>query len=192
MKARQICIRIIHKMKLIMLVHDSKRPATNLQYQRLELLGMTRKHIKFKPGSWHRWEAPEASMYKLNIDGSARDNNITGGGVIRDYTGRIIAGFLNNYGAGTNTRAEFLALLDGLALCASLHHAILWLFYLAYQLSLVQVPLLMKTRILGDSIHHHLHPKQSFFLNMRSLQSQNYHYFAHDITNMSTHFHAFL
>lgn len=63
---------------------------------------------------------PKTGEYKLNIDGSARDNIITGGGVIRDDSDRVVAGFLTLYGIGTNTLAEFLALKEGLVLCSSL------------------------------------------------------------------------
>lgn len=48
MRARQICIRVIHKVKLIMLLHTPKRPSTKFQHLRLELLGLTRKHVKVK------------------------------------------------------------------------------------------------------------------------------------------------
>lgn len=95
MRARQICIRVIHKVKLIMLLHTPKRPSTKFQHLRLELLGLTRKHVKVKVGAWYRWEAPAPGTYKLNIDGSACDNKITGGGVVRDCEGHFIAGFSN-------------------------------------------------------------------------------------------------
>lgn len=77
MRARQICIRIIRKVQLMALVHLPKRPSTKLQYQQLELIGVTRKHVRFKKGGWFRWEAPGTHGYKFNIDGSARENNIT-------------------------------------------------------------------------------------------------------------------
>lgn len=120
MRARQICIRIIRKVQLISLVNLPKRPSTNLQHHQLELMGVSRKHTRFKKGGWFRWEAPGTGYYKLNIDGSARDNINTGGGVIRDSAGRMIAGFSSMYGTGTNTHAEFLALQEGLDLCRNL------------------------------------------------------------------------
>lgn len=47
-------------------------------------------------------------MYKLNIDGSARDNIITGGEVIRDSFGRFIAGFSIYFGNGKTLSRNFL------------------------------------------------------------------------------------
>ncbi|OVA09274.1 Ribonuclease H domain [Macleaya cordata] len=44
----------------------------------------------------------------------------TGGGVIRNDQGRIIAAFHSSYGQGTNNLAESRALLDGLAMCRQL------------------------------------------------------------------------
>lgn len=66
-------------------------------------------------------------MCKLNIDGSARDNIITGGGVIWDSFGRFIAGFSIYFGNGKNTLAEFLALREGLYLCRHLHSLLVFL-----------------------------------------------------------------
>lgn len=47
---------------------------------------------------------------KLNVDGSAKDGVITGGGVIRDKEGKFIAAFSSFYGNGTNNEAESLTL----------------------------------------------------------------------------------
>lgn len=120
MRARQICIRLIRKVQMISLVHLPKSPLTKLQYHQLEPLGVSRKHINFKREGWFRWDAQATGFSELNIDGSARDNTITGGGVIRDSSGRIIAGFSSMYGTETSTLAEFLALQEGLLLCGSL------------------------------------------------------------------------
>lgn len=45
---------------------------------------------------------------------------ITGGGVLRDHDGNLIAGFSKFYGLGTNTLAEMMALGDGLRCCIAL------------------------------------------------------------------------
>lgn len=65
-------------------------------------------------------DTPHSRRYKLNVDGSARDGDITGGGVIRDADGNMVAGFSYFYGQGTIMRAEYLALLDGLSMCHSM------------------------------------------------------------------------
>lgn len=121
MNARQVCLQIIRKVHLISVVHSPQRPATKLQYHHMEIMGISRKHIRFKRGGWHRWVPPATGEYKLNIDGSTRGNFMTGGGVIRDSCGGFIAGFSTAYGNGTNMIAEFRALLEGLVLCHSLH-----------------------------------------------------------------------
>lgn len=81
---------------------------------------MTRKYIRQKKGGWFRWESPEPGTFKLNIDGSAKDDVNTEGGIVRDASGRVVAGFSANYGDGTNNWAELLALCDGLSLCGCL------------------------------------------------------------------------
>lgn len=53
---------------------------------------------------------------KLNFDGSVQDGSITGGGVFRDEVGRFILGYSIFFGDGSNNRAEFLALAEGLLL----------------------------------------------------------------------------
>lgn len=120
MRARQICIRVIRKVQTISLVHKPNRLSTKIQYNQLELVGITRKHIRFKPGGWFRWDAPGAGTYKINIDRPVKDNVITCGGVIRDAAGYVVVGFSINYGQGTNNRAELLALRDGVDLCVRL------------------------------------------------------------------------
>lgn len=120
MHARQICIRVIRKVQLISLVNLPKCPSSKLQYHQLELVGMTRKYIRQKKEGWFRWESPEPGIFKLNIDGSAQDDVITGGGIVRDASGRVVAGFSANYGDGTNNWAELLALCDGLSMCGRL------------------------------------------------------------------------
>lgn len=67
--------------------------------------------------TWCRWMRPIRGRYKLNVDGSARNGDITGGGIIRDEFGNMMAGFSYFYGRGTIMRAEYLALLDGLSMC---------------------------------------------------------------------------
>lgn len=54
-------------------------------------------------GTWCIWTRPNAATYKLNIDGSARNGIITGGGIIRDAGGHFVAAFSAFYGHGTIT-----------------------------------------------------------------------------------------
>ncbi|XP_042964506.1 uncharacterized protein LOC122298703 [Carya illinoinensis] len=78
--------------------------------------------IKKKHVSFVKWELPRRGTMKLNVDGGARVNpgDAGGGGIIRDCSGRCIAGFAHHYGVATNTVAECRALLDGLRLCKNL------------------------------------------------------------------------
>lgn len=55
-----------------------------------------------KRGSWVKWDKPLSGWFKLNIDGSAREELITGGGIVRNFEGTILAGFSNFYGKGSN------------------------------------------------------------------------------------------
>lgn len=54
------------------------------------------------------------------MDGSARLEAITGGGIIRDLQGVLVAAFSSSYVQGTNNIAEFVTLLEGLQLCRDL------------------------------------------------------------------------
>lgn len=46
---------------------------------------------KIKCGVWCRWN--KSGAYKLNFDGSAKDNLAAGGGFIRDVKGNYVAAF---------------------------------------------------------------------------------------------------
>lgn len=72
-------------------------------------------------GIWIKWHPPDRGMYKLNIDGSSVNGKCSGGGILRDHTGSMIAAFSNFYGDGSNMTAEANALKDGLMLCAQLN-----------------------------------------------------------------------
>lgn len=47
--------------------------------------------------------------FKLNVDGSAREGECSGGGIIRDGHGYLVVAFSVFYGPGTNNFAEFCA-----------------------------------------------------------------------------------
>ncbi|KAH6815355.1 hypothetical protein C2S51_020175 [Perilla frutescens var. frutescens] len=65
------------------------------------------------------WRPPEALWVKLNTDGSfLTDLHIAagGGGLVRDFTGALLAGFCAPLRATSSFDAEFQALLHGLRL----------------------------------------------------------------------------
>lgn len=51
---------------------------------------------------------------------SARQGEITGGGVIQDDCGNLVVSFSYYYGQGTIMHLEYMALLDGLELCSAM------------------------------------------------------------------------
>lgn len=65
------------------------------------------------------WDKPEERWTKLNTDGSSLGNPglAGGGGVIRDWTGRWIAGFSRKIGITSSLMAELWAIRNGLMLC---------------------------------------------------------------------------
>ncbi|GLT58567.1 hypothetical protein SLA2020_314490 [Shorea laevis] len=68
------------------------------------------------------WEPPPPFWYKVNTDGSAVGNpgNAGCGGILRDYQGRWVVGFLRNIGHTTALAAELWAIKDGLSIAKSL------------------------------------------------------------------------
>lgn len=65
------------------------------------------------------WDKPEERWMKSNTDGSSLGNPrlAGGGGVIRDWTGRWIAGFSRKIGITSSLMAELWAIRNGLMLC---------------------------------------------------------------------------
>ncbi|OVA04930.1 Ribonuclease H domain [Macleaya cordata] len=82
---------------------------------RITLTSVRRKPIKIL-----RWSQPPPGYFILNTDGSASYSSAAGGGVVRDYHGKIVTAFHRFYGSGTSNLAESRALLDGLGLCMQL------------------------------------------------------------------------
>ena len=68
------------------------------------------------------WGKSPPGYFKLNVDGAAKGNpgRASGGGIIRDHNGSVLAGFSNFYGHTSNMVAEFNAVRDGLLLCSDL------------------------------------------------------------------------
>lgn len=103
MKARQICLRAISQTQLLSITFSPKRSSSPLHTNIIGILGVQTKPVAVKQGTWCIWTRPNAATYKLNIDGSARNGIITGGGIIRDAGGHFVAAFSAFYGHGTIT-----------------------------------------------------------------------------------------
>lgn len=68
-----------------------------------------------------RWEKPGDGVFKLNVDGTRAANGMIGvGGVIRDWNGSWIHGFMLNIGIGEVLQAEAWGLFSGLQLAKDL------------------------------------------------------------------------
>ncbi|XP_017984357.1 PREDICTED: uncharacterized protein LOC108663638 [Theobroma cacao] len=76
--------------------------------------------------SWHK---PLAGEFKLNVDGSSKDNfqNAAGGGLLWDHTGTMIFLFVENCGPYNSLQAELMALHRGLLLCIEYNVTRLWI-----------------------------------------------------------------
>lgn len=123
MRARAICIRVVQRVQLINLVTTLAKKSTRIQENSLAIMGISRAKVRQKRGVWCKWDKPSPGWFKLNIDGSAIGDKITGGGIVRDHHGNFIGGFSVYYGHGTNNLAQFLALRDGLFMCFALNIA---------------------------------------------------------------------
>ena len=64
------------------------------------------------------WEKPPFGLLKLNSDASVKHGRATGGGLVRDYQGKMIFAFYKEFGDYNVLEAEGLALLFGLQLCS--------------------------------------------------------------------------
>lgn len=114
MKARAICLQVLRRIQLINLVSNPTWKSSFVQENRLAIMGINRAPIRQKIGLWCKWDKPFSGWFKLNVNGSAINGVITGGGIVRDHNGIFIGRFSTWYGSGSNTLAEFLALNDGL------------------------------------------------------------------------------
>lgn len=116
MTARGICLKVIRHTQLLNLVTSPKKPSSDLHPFILDILGIKRTPLRIKRGLWCKWERSSLGWFRLNIDGSAREGNITGCGVLQNADGYLIAAFSSHYGHVSNSVADFLALLEGLNL----------------------------------------------------------------------------
>ncbi|KAL0928352.1 hypothetical protein M5K25_000229 [Dendrobium thyrsiflorum] len=65
------------------------------------------------------WCQPNAPFYKLNSDGSVKNNRASGGGIIRTKDGSVLAAFATTIHTNCVLTAELLALFAGIKLCVS-------------------------------------------------------------------------
>nr|XP_027075960.1 uncharacterized protein LOC113699812 [Coffea arabica] len=63
------------------------------------------------------WERPRFGEFKFNSDASVLQGRATGGGLLRDYQGKLIFAFYKEFGDQGVLEAECMALLFGLQLC---------------------------------------------------------------------------
>nr|XP_027120463.1 uncharacterized protein LOC113737428 [Coffea arabica] len=63
------------------------------------------------------WNKPPCGKLKLNSDASVIQGKATGGGLLRDYQGKLIFAFYKEFGDQGVLEAECMALLVGLQLC---------------------------------------------------------------------------
>lgn len=120
MNARQIARRVISRVQLHSLIFTPKKTSTIIQRNILGIWGIDHKQLQVKCGTWCKWDAPSPEWFKLNIDGSARSEICTGGGILRDSHSNMVMAFSSFYGSGYNNFAEFAALRDGLSMCRAL------------------------------------------------------------------------
>ena len=69
-------------------------------------------------GRWIAWTTPSKNVVKLNTDGAFYSSNgkARAGGLIRDFCGKWLGGFVVNIGHCTVTKAELWAVYHGLLL----------------------------------------------------------------------------
>ncbi|XP_027171546.1 uncharacterized protein LOC113771125 [Coffea eugenioides] len=63
------------------------------------------------------WKRPQPPLFKLNTNASVSQGRATGGGILRDSSGRVVFAFYKEFGDTKVLTAEGLALLQGLQFC---------------------------------------------------------------------------
>lgn len=101
MNARGIVLRVIKHIQMTAFLYLPPKPNSRIQDHVLGILGIPTRRPEIKREVWCQWSKPRG--YKLNFDGSAKENDSSGGRIIKDANG-----------------AEFRALRDSLALCHAL------------------------------------------------------------------------
>lgn len=114
MNARRIAMRVLNQIQLTTFLYSPKKLNSKMKDHVLGIMGIPTRQPKIKRGVWCRWNFPQSGYYKLNFDGSAKDNISAGGGIIQNSNGNFLAAFSAYYGHGNHNEAEFRALQDGL------------------------------------------------------------------------------
>lgn len=118
MNARWIVLRVIKHIQMTAFLYLPPKPNSRIQDHVLGILGIPTCRLEIKRGVWCQWSKPRG--YKLNFDGSAKENDSSGGRIIRDANDILLVAFSSFYGEGTHNGAEFRALRDSLSLCHAL------------------------------------------------------------------------
>lgn len=65
------------------------------------------------------WAKPSRGLLKFNIDGAAKGNlgKAVGGGILRDYQGKMVVAFYMCFEDGTNMKIECRAAIEALLIC---------------------------------------------------------------------------
>ncbi|KAL0906850.1 hypothetical protein M5K25_025378 [Dendrobium thyrsiflorum] len=106
------------------------------------------------------WCKPIAPFYKLNSDGSVKNNRAGGGGIIRTYDGSVLAAFATPIQTNCVLTAELSALLAGINLCVS--HGILNVW--------IEVDAMNVISMLNSD---HVNPKNFYLIrNIKNILSQ--------------------
>ncbi|KAL3619563.1 hypothetical protein CASFOL_036624 [Castilleja foliolosa] len=79
----------------------------------LEKLRIPAKAPNICKSAWYGWSKPEKGNYKLNIDGSFKNDRGTTGGCIRDFDGKPILTFWCKLGTSNPNSTETAAILKG-------------------------------------------------------------------------------
>lgn len=80
MSARTICVKMLNRICTLNLVVSPKRGSTEPQFCMIEQMEITKQPTWLKRGIWYKWDRPSPGWFKLNVDGSARDDFTIGGG----------------------------------------------------------------------------------------------------------------
>ncbi|XP_012845938.1 PREDICTED: uncharacterized protein LOC105965938 [Erythranthe guttata] len=117
-----------------------KRPMKLMGRLIIQQLNLEVKPPPLTRGSWIKWNPPNPLQVKVNVDGSRKGDECSGGGLIRTHDGSFIRGFSNFYGQGNHILAEAQTILDGLRIC--------------HEMGFTQVKVESDSKLVIDMIYH--------------------------------------
>ncbi|XP_012829976.1 PREDICTED: uncharacterized protein LOC105951132 [Erythranthe guttata] len=94
-----------------------KHPMKTMGCLIIQQLNLEVKSPPLTRGSWIKWNPPNPLQVKVNVDGSGKGDECSGGGLIRTHNGSFIRGISIFYGQGTHILAEAQTILDRLRIC---------------------------------------------------------------------------